>query len=458
MKRNFSGLNNDIRSESGQTLVLVALSMTVLMGFLGLAIDVGNVRSTEHRLQAVADAAALAGAIEVSYCNGTALCDEMKTAVKNAATENGFTYTFSTSTCTQPAAGSGSVLLLNNGPCLISSPTDPNNGNAKTVETLAQVDQTWYFGRVFGLQPARVWARAEAGLGNFPGCLIGLQGMQVSSGGQVSAPNCGAFDGGNLTRQNGGTGACNGSHIDVLTFQVDGSACNSNQITPTPVTNAPAIPDPLAYITSSAPTAGSCTVLPSGWTSNKSAGTGATYNLSPGTYCANSSHMALEINTGDTVNLVPTSTNATFIFMGDVQLDSQANLNGNGVTMYFGGTGSTGGSVVITANNTSVNLIAPTNTCASPTSTYLPGILMWEGASDSETFSLIDGNKSIWQGSIYVPNGTIDAKSGSNLGAYTILDAKNIILGDGGQVNVGANYSSLSCGSPARGATAVLVE
>jgi Flp pilus assembly protein TadG len=53
------------RDESGQALVLVAITMVVLLGFVGLAIDVGNAYFTQRELQKAADAAALAGALEL---------------------------------------------------------------------------------------------------------------------------------------------------------------------------------------------------------------------------------------------------------------------------------------------------------------------------------------------------------------------------------------------------------
>ena len=50
------------RRPRGQSLILVALSLIVLMGFAGIAIDVGAMMLTRNELQNAADAAALAGA------------------------------------------------------------------------------------------------------------------------------------------------------------------------------------------------------------------------------------------------------------------------------------------------------------------------------------------------------------------------------------------------------------
>ena len=56
--------------ESGQSLVLVAIGLVVLIGILGLALDMGYLRYVRRELQTAADAAALAGAMDVYYGSG----------------------------------------------------------------------------------------------------------------------------------------------------------------------------------------------------------------------------------------------------------------------------------------------------------------------------------------------------------------------------------------------------
>ncbi len=50
------------RRESGQVLVLVALASSVLIGFLALSVDVGNLYLARRQAQSAADAAAIVGA------------------------------------------------------------------------------------------------------------------------------------------------------------------------------------------------------------------------------------------------------------------------------------------------------------------------------------------------------------------------------------------------------------
>ena len=49
------------RNEDGQTLVLTALCMTAMLGFMALAIDVGILFRSKRNMQIAADSAAVKG-------------------------------------------------------------------------------------------------------------------------------------------------------------------------------------------------------------------------------------------------------------------------------------------------------------------------------------------------------------------------------------------------------------
>jgi hypothetical protein len=78
-----------LRDESGQTLVTTALASAVLIGFMGLAIDVGVLFRAQRKVQTAADAAAIAGALEYYYHGSTNAASVAKTAASN----NGITDT-----------------------------------------------------------------------------------------------------------------------------------------------------------------------------------------------------------------------------------------------------------------------------------------------------------------------------------------------------------------------------
>ncbi len=69
-----------VKNEKGFSLVMLALSITVLLGMAALAIDVAHLYEVKNQLQVAADAAALAGAADL---DGTA--DPTQTAARNEA-------------------------------------------------------------------------------------------------------------------------------------------------------------------------------------------------------------------------------------------------------------------------------------------------------------------------------------------------------------------------------------
>src|SRR5258708_6198374 len=85
-----------LKDEDGQTLVLTALCMTALLGFMALALDVGVLFRARRNMQIGADAAAMAGTTELFY-NGTANVQQKAFA---AAKANGVDQSVSGNTVT----------------------------------------------------------------------------------------------------------------------------------------------------------------------------------------------------------------------------------------------------------------------------------------------------------------------------------------------------------------------
>jgi uncharacterized membrane protein len=151
------------KEESGQTLVVAALCMTTLIAFLGLAVDVGQLRYRRRQMQVAADAAAIAGALEISSCGGATACSALTAAAQNALAENGFARSTLLTNC-GPAAGSGLMLTVNNPPRILSN--DPNRGKSTSVEVMLSQSQPTIFARVVGVTSVQVQVRAEAGQGS----------------------------------------------------------------------------------------------------------------------------------------------------------------------------------------------------------------------------------------------------------------------------------------------------
>src|SRR6185437_17035629 len=80
--------------ESGQVLILTAMTMTLLLGFVGLATDVGQLFHAKRSMQAAVDSAVIAAAITYKAELGAGASDatiqtDMQAAAKAALAENG---------------------------------------------------------------------------------------------------------------------------------------------------------------------------------------------------------------------------------------------------------------------------------------------------------------------------------------------------------------------------------
>ncbi len=161
MNRVLKRLWRGVRDESGQSLVVGTISLLAVMPFLALAIDVGQFRYEKRQMQAAVDAAAVAGAIEISSCGSTAACTAMQTAMKSSLAENGVTVGTPLTNC---ANGSSTTLTLwvNQGPCYLgSTAADPNYGSTSYVEAVLSGPVKTLFASLIGFKTINITVRAE---------------------------------------------------------------------------------------------------------------------------------------------------------------------------------------------------------------------------------------------------------------------------------------------------------
>ena len=163
------------RDERGQTIILVALSLPLLLGFVGIATDVGALFKDKRTMQTAADAAAIAGALNLNYGN-------ILPAGKAAAASNGYTN------------GSNGVTVN-----VVTRPTWPaSNYHGKTgyVEATITKTESTIFLALFGHPSVTVTARAVA-TNQAPGagCLytVGTTGIGFRNNGDsgCEASSCG---------------------------------------------------------------------------------------------------------------------------------------------------------------------------------------------------------------------------------------------------------------------------
>lgn len=410
-----------LADEKGQALVLVALSLTLLMGAMALAIDVGFVRFEQRQLQKAADSAAIAAGLELGNCN-YAVCTNMKTAAATALKEDGITaatITPTTNQCTV-SASSGLAVTINVAPCVLGA-SDPNNGNIHMVEVVLTQPQRTFFGAIIGVRTMNLVARAEAGdayvnTGMSGGNCIYTNGLLFnSSNGNFTLNSCGVYDKGNLQTNSGDS-------VTASTFLYYGSwspnNCNSSCTwniggtnTGPPAHTTTQQSDPLASLTPPTQPATSTT-------NTQTPNSGAT--LQPGYY-----PNGFNLNSNVSVTLSP----GVYYMGGSINVNSGATLAGTGVTLYFasGSLQPNSGSVVqITAPTSNTSGCGCTNA----------NMAVWESSSNSTGMYLDAGSQSYYNGVIYLPDAGLTLNSGSgntiNSGSTaTALDVQNITVNSG---------------------------
>jgi hypothetical protein len=311
--------------ERGSILVLAALSMTALMGFVALGTDIGLLFRAKRNIQIAADSAAVAGALDYLYNRNTSSAIG---AGQAASSTNGLT------------DGSGGVSVAVSTP-----PADgPNAGSTGFVEAVVSQPRNTYFMAMFGFRQMTVSARAVAGspaAGNACAFFKKAIGTDLALKGSASlSANCGFY--GNSTTSDGvtnnDTGAgVYGPFLGMAGTPVLGSPMHSGSVTITD--NAAPRRDPFGNLTGPNPNNPSdCTTTDTTAYSKNSplgsvtAGAGntmcftnkvyiGTATLGPGTYVF-ANGVQLLTNTTTTVN-----SGTLDIYGGTFSQDSNSILN-----------------------------------------------------------------------------------------------------------------------------------
>ncbi len=379
--------------ESGNIIVFTVIGMTVFLGAAGLAIDMGVLRYEKRLQQTAADAAAIAGASNLTYSG-------YDTGAKNASALNGFT------------DGQNSVTVTVNAP----PQSGPHKNVAGYVEVYVAAVQPTYFMKVFGVGSETVTTRAVAtanGGGTDSGCLYTLGpptngiGININGNPTLNAKSCGIVDNGNFDTKG------NALVVNAGTFGVAGNADQSGKggtVTCTdsstcPVTGMPASGDPLSYLMPP------CTAC-SGGTAWSGGGT-----ISPGTYSG--------INVGNgTLNMqagIYTITGSTGFSVG-----GNGTVTGTGVTIYLG---PNAGGISATGTPT-INLTAPGANGA------YPGILVYQDPLNTTASSLGGNSGSYWTGAIYLPKSDLTFYGDTGGTAYGIVVANSLSFSGNPTVNL----------------------
>jgi Flp pilus assembly protein TadG len=389
-----------LRSEEGQMAVLSALSITLLLGFVAMALDVSLLFRARRNAQIAADAGATAAVMNYHYNQSTSLA---QTAGTTASSNNGITN-----------GTNGATVVINMPPSM-----GPNTAQARFAEALVTQPNPTYFMKLFGMGSVNVTARAVAGnVGGAKGCMyitnptasgaLHLQGSYSITGGTDAngnpLPACGIIVDSTSGSAINVTG--NGGTIDASFLATAGGA--SGNTSPTAITTGVAgLPtDPLASEVANAPQPpGGCTQtssLTSITTTNVSSVTGSNSNnvvcftqavtISPGVTMAGSSGgVNYVFENGVTIGV------GSAVTFGSGTYDASTNTfsNTSGATMeIYGGS-------LNQSSNSLLNIYAPT---AGNTN----GIAILQPATNTNQLQVQFGsNNQVLDGYIYAPGAQV---------------------------------------------------
>ena len=398
------------KNEAGQALVFAALALVVLIGFAGLAIDMGVLRYQKRLQQNAADAAAIAGASNLASTSGG-----VTTGAQNASATNGFTDNGGgqTSACTASGAAVGTVCVQVNNPPL-SGPHASGANAGKYVEVLVAVVQPTYFMKIFGTSSEAITARAVAtnlSGGTGGGCLYTLgppssaiEGVNINGSAVLNATTCGIVDNGDFNTKG------NKLIVNAATFGVAGDAnqsgpggtvtCSDQAQTDCPTYGTPASGDPLSSLTAPAvgtPQAFNAANITAGTYSSISLSGNGTYTFPAGTYVLDG---------------------------GNFSCSGTPSIRGTGVTFYF-----TNGATYNCTGNVSVQLTAPS------TGTYA-GVLMYQDPNDTSGPSIGGDNTTFFDGALYFPKSQVTFFGNSTSYNVAIVVADAFALSGNPTVNL----------------------
>ena len=241
-----SAWNIWLRDESGGVLIVAALAMTGLMGFLALATDAGVLFRSRRNVQIAADAAAIAGAVNYLHHGSSS---NAIAAAKAASSSNGAT------------DGSGGATVTVNIP-----PTGgPNAGNPAFVEAIVSKQKSTIFMGIFGFKTMNVNARAVAGTPTYGQACIWLMAnsgtaLSVQGSFDIEATDCGVYV--NSTSSNALSVTGNGGIMNTLFVDVVGSSTSVHATSPTaPTLNAAPRKSPWGNLAGPTENNGGCTTI-----------------------------------------------------------------------------------------------------------------------------------------------------------------------------------------------------
>jgi len=392
----------------GKVVVMVAVSLVMLMGFVALSLDGGLLLDQRRKTQSTSDAAALAAAGQLYYNYTFDLGFDPSGRAKQAALDT--------------AAANG---YKNGVDCTVTVNIPPQSGRFKSVpghvEVLISYDQPRYFSKVFGSGSIPVGSRSAARGKNeaFKAAILVLDpsrkgSLNAGGGGTITVTGSPI----QVNSTNGEAAIANGNGI-ITAPQVDITGgygtTGSGAITGTIVTGAQPIPDPYRFL--AVPDPSTMTIRS---TNKTQISGGNTVNLQPGVYRG-----GINITGKGNVNLAP---GIYYMDGGGFSWSGQGNLIGEGVMIYNAPT-STSDKIDLSGQGTC--------TLSPPTTGAYQGFTLFQDRTSSTPMNVTGNGSMTLTGTLYAAGATLNVTGNGTvdlIGAQYI--SKQLVTGGNGSFSV----------------------
>lgn len=417
------------RDDSGAIAVVFAVSALILFVIAGLVVDLGLARDTRRDAQNAADASALAAANVLfpssgSCTAGAATPPCYTDAINSAQTfaQNNYDVTASDwALCADPnhyyyPAGSTPCISFTDSTLTTIQPAIPSK--IRVIVPVRNIKTA--FGTLAGTStvPVRAFARASlASTGTLPCgvCVLGT-GTHSIGNGDITVSGASVYLNGNLSAgPNGGVSATPTGNTVSVQGTASGGCCS-----PTAITGAPKLPDPLA---------GAITFPLSG-TSGLSAKTDPC-SQGPGKY--------------DDVNLpnsTCTLTAGLYVITGNWDFKNNTLLKGTGVTLYF----TCGTPAVPTVCNNAAGGALDTKNgnidIKAPTTGTLANLAIAFDPTNISPISLQGNGTAAFTGTIYAPSSTIAFPGNSCATTFNAAIIVGDVSSNGNQACLAVNFAA----------------
>jgi Flp pilus assembly protein TadG len=383
---------NFVADQRGNTATLFALLSALLFGAAGVAIDFAHWNSQRAELQQAADAAAIAGAVELGLGG---------LGVVNRATQRADALVSANSA--SGIAGAAKNIAVDKA--------------AETVTVDLAIDGKRTLSRFLVPDDKTLAARATAKVaGRTVACIYALNATESSSfhgngSAMVQATNCAIYVNSNASDALANSGVISADHICVVGGHTGGG------YTPEPQDNCPAIADP--FLNNSIPAHGAC--------SHNGLNLNSDTTLDPGVYCG-----GLQVSGDARITMNP---GVYFVVDGDIKVSSGGSLEGAEVAIVLYGAASvdiSGSGAVVTTP---------------PVSGEAAGFsIMQDRNAPLGGVSKITGDGRFeFPGIIYMPRQTLEiagrAAGNINTPTYAAIVADKIVVSGSGDLNATADTS-----------------